>query len=675
MGTLLLVSCQEKSNQNANAENKTVDFNYSVERFADLEILRYQVPRFEGLTLQQKTLLYYLSQAAIEGRDILFDQNGKYNLRIRRTLEAVYQNYTGDTASADYKNMVTYLKRVWFSNGIHHHYATDKFIPAFSQDFFTSAVKSLEPSLLPLKNGESVDDLLAVIRPVIFNPNIDAKRVNQADGADLITTSANNYYDGVTQREAEEFYGKLKKTADSTPVSYGLNSRLTKENGQLVEKIWKIGGLYSPAIEKIVFWLEKAATVAENDKQKQVIETLVAYYKTGDLKKFDEYSILWVEDNSTVDFINGYIETYGDPLGLKGSWEAMTNFRNTEATRRTETISENAQWFEDHSPVDSRFKKETVQGITAKVITTVILGGDSYPATPIGINLPNANWIRALHGSKSVTLENITSAYDQAAKGNGFANEFYWSQREIDLAENYGFITDNMHTDLHECLGHASCKLLPGVDRDALKAYGSTIEEARADLFGLYYIADPKMIELCLLPNDSAYKAEYYKFMTNGLLTQLARIESGNNIEESHMRNRQLIASLALEKGAPDKVVELKQRDGKTYVLINDYAKLRTIFGEILQEVQRIRSEGDYVGARKLVETYGVTVNRKLHDEILARYKKLNLAPYKGFVNPVYEPVMDASGNITDIKISYREGYAEQMLRYSNEHSWLPNDN
>ncbi|MCL1942311.1 MAG: dipeptidyl peptidase 3 [Candidatus Azobacteroides sp.] len=669
-----IMSCGDKKSTEASSQSSPADdnFNYVVEQFADLQILRYQVPGFDELNLQQKELIYYLNQAASEGRDILFDQNGKYNLAIRRTLEAVYLNYKGDTASTDYKNFVVYLKRVWFSNGIHHHYATDKFQPGFSKEFFTNAVKSIDASMLPLKDGQTPDELLSIITPVMFDPKIDAKRVNQTEGQDLIVSSASNYYSGVTQAEAEKFYAEMKNPSDSTPVSYGLNSRLVKENGKIVEKIWKSGSLYGSAIDKIIGWLQKAESVAENDQQKKVIATLIKFYQTGDLKDFDEYSILWVKDDSRVDFINGFIETYGDPLGMKAGWEAMVNFKNLEATKRTETISANAQWFEDHSPVDVRFKKEKVKGVSAKVITATMLAGDCYPSTPIGINLPNSNWIRAHHGSKSVTIENITEAYDKAAQGNGFAEEFYWSDKEIKLIKDYGFLTDNMHTDLHECLGHGSGKLLPGTDPDALKAYGATIEEARADLFGLYYVADPKMVELGLLPNDSAYRAEYYKYMTNGLMTQLCRIEPGKQVEEAHMRNRGLIANWVLEKGAPDNVAEFKQRDGKTFVVVNDYAKLRELFGKLLAEIQRIKSEGDYNAAKTLVENYGVKVDPKLHAEVLQRYQKLNIAPYKGFINPVYEVVTDKNGKITDIKVSYSEGYAEQMLRYSKDHSWLP---
>ena len=648
-------------------------FNYVVDQFADLQVLRYQVPDFEQLTLQQKELVYYLSQAALEGRDILFDQNGKYNLAIRRTLEAVYLNYEGDKTSDDYTNFVIYLKRVWFSNGIHHHYATDKFLPGFSEAFFTQVVKNIDASNLPLKEGQTVDDLLVELIPVMFDPKIDAKRVNQTAGEDLVATSAGNFYQDVTQAEAEAFYDKMKNPNDPTPISYGLNSRLVKENGKIVEKTWKSGGLYGSAIDKIIYWLQKAENVAENDKQKNTIAALIKFYQTGDLKDFDIYSILWVEEDSRVDFINGFIETYGDPLGMKASWESMVNFKNLEATKRTEIISKNAQWFEDRSPVDARFKKETVNGVSAKVITAAILAGDCYPATPIGINLPNSNWIRAQHGSKSVTIENITEAYDKAAQGNGFAQEFYWSDKEIKLIREYGFLTDNMHTDLHECLGHGSGKLLPGTDPDALKAYGATIEEARADLFGLYYVGDKKMPELGLLPNEEAYKAEYYKYMTNGLMTQLCRIEPGKQIEEAHMRNRQLIARWVFEKGADDKVVEFKQRDGKTFVVINDYVKMRDLLGKLLAEIQRIKSEGDYEAAKALVENYGVKVDPKLHAEVKERYAKLNIAPYKGFVNPVYEVITDNNGKITDIKVSYSEGYIEQMLRYSKEHSWLNN--
>ena len=649
-------------------------FSYIVDQFADLQILRYQVPGFENLSLRQKQLLYHLSEAALMGRDILFDQNGRYNLVIRRTLEAVYQYGTVDKSSVDYQAFEVYLKRVWFANGIHHHYGEDKFMPGFSEAFFEAAVRSVDASLLPLKAGETVDTLLARLKPVIFDPTVMPKRTVQSGDTDWIQASANNYYgEDVTQAEVEAFYGKMKAEGDSRcPLSYGLNSRLEKENGQLVERVWKVGGLYSEAIERIVAELEKAAAFAENEKQRQIIATLIDYYRTGDLRTFDAYSILWVEDtDSQVDFVNGFIETYGDALGLKASWESTVNFRNEEATRRTQTISENAQWFEDHSPVDKRFKKERVKGVSAKVITVTMLGGDCYPSTPIGINLPNADWIRRDHGSKSVTIENIMEAYDKASQGSGFSGEFVWSDEERNRIKTYGFLTDMLHTDLHECLGHGSGQLLPGTDPDALKAYASTLEEARADLFGLYYLADPKMQELGLVPDGEAFKAEYYKYMMNGLLTQLVRIEEGKDVEEAHMRNRQLIARWVFEQGATDKVVELKKREGKTFVVINDYQQLRALFGKLLAEVQRIKSEGDYEAGRSLVENYGVKIDPVLHHEIRERYVRLHLSPYKGFVNPVMREVKDDSGHVTDITLDYTEGYAEQMLRYSRDYSYL----
>lgn len=650
------------------------EFSYIVDQFADLQILRYQVPGFENLSLRQKQLLYHLSEAALMGRDILFDQNGRYNLVIRRTLEAVYQYGTVDKSSADYQAFEVYLKRVWFANGIHHHYGEDKFIPGFSEAFFDAAVRSVDVSLLPLKAGETVDTLLARLKPVIFDPTVMPKRTVQSGDTDWIQASANNYYgEDVTQAEVEAFYGKMKAEGDSRcPLSYGLNSRLEKENGRLVERVWKVGGLYSEAIERIVAELEKAAVFAENEKQRQIITSLIDYYRTGDLRTFDAYSILWVEDtDSQVDFVNGFIETYGDALGLKASWESTVNFRNEEATRRTQIISENAQWFEDHSPVDQRFKKERVKGVSAKVITVTMLGGDCYPSTPIGINLPNADWIRRDHGSKSVTIENIMEAYDKASQGSGFSDEFVWSDEERNRIKTYGFLTDMLHTDLHECLGHGSGQLLPGTDPDALKAYASTLEEARADLFGLYYLADPKMQELGLVPDGEAFKAEYYKYMMNGLLTQLVRIEEGKEVEEAHMRNRQLIARWVFEQGAADKVVELKKRDGKTFVVINDYQQLRALFGKLLAEVQRIKSEGDYEAGRSLVENYGVKIDPVLHHEIRERYVRLHLSPYKGFVNPVMREVKDDSGHVTDITLDYTEGYAEQMLRYSRDYSYL----
>lgn len=668
----LLTACGGAQKTTAEAEK----FDYTVEQFADLQILRYRVPEFENLSLKQKELVYYLTEAALQGRDILFDQNGKYNLRIRRMLEAVYTGYSGDKTVVDFKAMEVYLKRVWFSNGIHHHYGSEKFVPGFTPEFFKQALLSVDASTLPLAEGQTVEQLYEEVAPVIFDPKVMPKRVNQAAGEDLVLTSACNYYDGVTQKEAEDFYNAMKNPKDETPVSYGLNSRLVKESGKIQEKVWKVGGLYGQALEKIVYWLKKAEGVAENPEQKAVITKLIEFYDTGDLKTFDDYAILWVKDlDSRIDFVNGFTESYGDPLGMKASWESLVNFKDLEATRRTEIISSNAQWFEDHSPVEKQFKKEQVKGVSAKVITAAILAGDLYPATAIGINLPNANWIRSHHGSKSVTIGNITDAYNKAAHGNGFNEEFVYSDAELQLIDKYADITDNLHTDLHECLGHGSGKLLPGVDPDALKAYGSTIEEARADLFGLYYVADPKLVELGLTPSADAYKAQFYTYLMNGLMTQLVRIEPGNNVEEAHMRNRQLIARWVYEKGAADKVVELAKKDGKTYVVINNYEKVRELFGELLAEIQRIKSTGDYDAAHKLVETYAVKVDPELHAEVLERYKKLNLAPYKGFINPKYEAVTDADGNITDVTVTYDEGYAEQMLRYSKDYSALPSIN
>ena len=668
----LLTACGGNPKTTAEAEK----FDYTVEQFADLQILRYRVPGFEDLSLKQKELVYYLTEAALQGRDILFDQNGKYNLTIRRMLEAVYTGYKGDKNTPDFKAMEVYLKRVWFSNGIHHHYGSEKFVPGFTPEFFRQAVQSVDAATLPLAEGQTVEQLCEEVFPVIFDPTVMPKRVNQAAGEDLVLTSACNYYDGVTQQEAEDFYNALKNPQDETPVSYGLNSRLVKEDGKIQEKVWKVGGLYGQALEKIVYWLKKAEGVAETPEQKAVIAKLMEFYETGDLKTFDEYAILWVKDlNSRIDFVNGFTESYGDPLGMKASWESLVNFKDLEATQRTELISGNAQWFEDHSPVDGQFKKEKVKGVSAKVITAAILAGDLYPATAIGINLPNANWIRSHHGSKSVTIGNITDAYNKAAHGNGFNEEFVYSDAELQLIDKYADVTDELHTDLHECLGHGSGKLLPGVDPDALKAYGSTIEEARADLFGLYYVADPKLVELGLTPSADAYKAQYYTYLMNGLMTQLVRIEPGNNVEEAHMRNRQLIARWVYEKGAAEKVMELVKKDGKTYVVINDYEKVRDLFGRLLAEIQRIKSTGDYAGAHDLVEAYAVKVDPALHAEVLERYKKLNLAPYKGFVNPKYEAVTDADGTITDVTVTYDEGYAEQMLRYSKDYSTLPSVN
>lgn len=650
-------------------------FNYVVDQFADLQVLRYRVPGFENLSLQQKKLVYYLSEAALQGRDILFDQNGKYNLRIRKLLEALYLNYAGVRDTDEFKAFEVYLKRVWFSNGIHHHYGCEKFVPGFSESFFRTMIASVDAAFLPLKSGETVEEMCSCLFPVIFDPEIMPKRVNQTDGEDLVKTSAANYYEGVTQQEAEDFYAAQKERGDSEhPVMYGMNSRLIKKDGKIQEEVWKAGGLclYGEAIEKIICWLHRAEEVAENDSQRQVIRLLIAFYQTGDLKLFDDYSIQWLKDTaSRVDFVNGFIESYGDPLGLKASWESIVNFKDLEATRRTELISRNAQWFEDHSPVDLRFKKEQVKGVSAKVITAAILAGDLYPSSAIGINLPNSNWIRSVHGSKSVTIGNLTDAYSKAARGNGFREEFVYSEAEKALLDQYADQTGDLHTDLHECLGHGSGKLLPGVDPDALKAYGSTIEEARADLFGLYYMADTRLVELGLLPNAEAYKAEYYSYMMNGLMTQLVRIEPGAQIEEAHMRNRQLIARWVLEHGMSDRVVECVEKGGKTYVRINDYVRMRQLFGQLLAEIQRIKSEGDFEAARLLVEKYAVRVDARLHAEVLERYRSLHLAPYKGFVNPVYSLQTDDKGEITDVLVSYSEGYAEQMLRYSRDYSNL----
>lgn len=648
------------------------NFNYIVEQFADLQLLRYRVAGFENLSLRQKELIYYLSEAALEGRDILFDQNGKHNLQIRKLLEAVYVSYSGDRNNPEFQGLEVYLKRVWFSSGIYHHYACDKFVPAFSPEFLRECIEQVDVASLPLKDGESVQAMCDKLFPVMFDPKVMPKRVNQADGEDLVMTSAANYYEGVTQDEAEKFYAMQKVAADPHPVMYGMNSRLVKKDGILQEEVWKLDGMYGEAIQKIIFWLEKAEAVAENEAQREVIRLLIDFYRTGDLKTFDTYSIAWLKDtDSKVDFVNGFIESYGDPLGMKASWESIVNFKDEEATHRTEIISQHAQWFEDHSPVSPSFKKEVVRGVSAKVITAAMLGGDLYPSSAIGINLPNSNWIRSLHGSKSVTIGNLTDAYNKAAKGNGFREEFVYSQEEKDLLEKYADITGDLHTDLHECVGHGSGKLLPGVDPDALKAYGSTIEEARADLFGLYYLPDEKLVELGLTPDKEAYKAEYYAYMMNGLLTQMVRIEPGCDLEEAHMRNRQLIARWALENGKSKNVVELVKKEGKTYVKINDYLQLRGLFAVLLSEIQRIKSEGDYEAARALVEKYAVKLDATLHEEILNRYRSLHLAPYKGFVNPVYCPQYDAEGRIVDVKLDYTEGYTEQMLRYGRDYSNL----
>ena len=637
--------------------------NYVVDRFADIEVLRYDVPGFEDLSQRQRLFVYYLTEAALAGRDILWDQNCRYNLAIRDLLEDVYANYKGDRNDPQFRGFEKYLKQVEFANGIHHHYSMDKFMPEFTPEFLSAQVDKLP------RRPENLSELMRVI----FEPSYMAKRVNQAEGQDLIATSANNLYGpGVSQREVEEYFAAVKDTTSTTPVSYGLNTRIIKKDGRIVEEPYRIGGLYDAALRRIVDNFEKASQYADSPEQQAVIRKLIDYYHTGDLRKFDEYSIMWVEDTTPrVDFINGFIESYGDPLGMTGSWESIVNFKDLEASHRTETIAGNAQWFEDHSPVDPRFRKDKVKGVSAKVITAAILAGDSYPATPIGINLPNANWIRAAHGSKSVTLENITRAYDEASHGNGFNEEFVIDKPTADLLDKYLFITDNLHTDLHECLGHGSGRLLPGVDPDALKAHGSTLEEARADLFALYYLGDPKLIELGLLDNPDAYKAEYYKYMLNGLMTQLMRIEPGKDVEEAHMRNRKLIAEWALEKGKPDNVVELVSKDGKTYVKINDYARLRDLFGQLLGEIQRIKSEGDYEAGRNLVETYAVKVDPKLHKEVLDRYSRLDIAPYRGFVNPVYVPVRNDKGAIVDVKVTYGEDYLPQVMRYSREYKTL----
>lgn len=652
-------------------------FDYNVERFADVDILRYLVEGWESLSLDQKRLLYCLGEAALQGRDIIFDQNNRYNLAIRRILESIYSNYEGDIMSKDYGAFVTYMKKVWFSNGIHHHCSEEKILPNFSKNFFIQAVKSLDISFVPTRKGQSVDDFLTEIIPVMFDLGIYTKKVNQSGDLDAIITSANNYYgEDITQTEVECFYYTMKNSADTTPVAYGLNSRLVKRNGILIEEVYKIGGLYSSAIERIVYWLKEAIQYVENELQKKVINLLIEYYRTGCLKKYDEYSIQWVQDTeSKVDFVNGFIESYGDALGVKASWESIVNFKNLEATSLSRLISDNAQWFEYHSPIALPFKKKEVKGITAKVIIVSILGGDCYPSTPIGINLPNSNWIRKDYGSKSVTISNITDAYSKVSAENGFIDEFVYGEKEKELIKQYGNKTDNLHTGLHECLGHASGQLLPGVDPDSLKVYGSVIEEARADLFSLYYMPDNKILELGLLPNSEVYKTEYYKFLMNGAITQLARIELGGKIEEAHMRNRALIAHYILDVGYNKNVANLIKKNGKTYVVINNYENMRELIGELLAEIQRIKSEGDLNKAQYMVEKYAIKVDINLHKEVLERYARLNIAPYKGFINPVYEAIRDAQGNIIDVKISYNEGYTEQMLRYSQNYSHLPTYN
>lgn len=663
----MFLSCNDQKNK----ESKEDDFNYTLEQFADLRILRYQVPGFDKLSLDQKKLLYYLGQAALYGRDIIWDQNGKYNLAIRQTLENIYATYSGNRDNEDFKNFVVYLKRIWFSNGIYHHYASNKIIPDFSKEYFKLLIAGSEISGFPNFNNNSVDETMDELIKVMFDEDYLAQQICLDPSKDLVKESAVNFYKGVTQKEVEEYYDAMKDENDETPISYGLNTRVVKKGGQIKEETWKLNGVYSEAIERIIFWLEKAHEVADNPEQSNGIKKLIEYYKTGDLGTWDDYNIIWVNDTSRIDFVNGFIEVYADPLGMKATWESVVNYKDLEATKRTEIIADNAQWFEDNSPIDDRFKKKEVKGVSAKVITISMLGGACYPSTPIGINLPNANWIRKNHGSKSVTLENITLAYNQANLGSGFLEEFSYDQTEIDLVKKYGPLTDNMHTDLHECLGHGSGQLLEGVSSEALKNYHSTMEETRADLFALYYIMDPKMIELGLLPDKEATKAQYITYIRNGIMTQLRRIEPGNDIAQAHMRNRQLISKWCYEHGAEEKVIEKIIKEGKTYYHINDFNKLRVLFGELLTEVQRIKSEGDYEAAKEMVETYGVKVDAELHKEVLARVKKLNLAPYSGFVNPEYE-VIEEEGEIKDIKVHYIEDYTEQMLKYSHEYATLP---
>ncbi len=675
MKTLLLTMAMATTAAVAQEQLAADTFKYTDEKFADIQMLRYKVEGFDKLTLKEKTFIYYLQEAALEGRDILFDQNGRYNLRIRALLEAVYTGYQGDRKGKFYQALSEYLKRVWFSSGIHHHYGCEKFAPGFSQDDLRAALKKLPTDKLPLTDGQDVDAMCEELFPVMFDPTVMPMRVNQKDGDDLIKTSACNYYaPGITQDEAETFYAQRKAADDPRPIMTGMNSRLQRDDyGQLAERVWRVGGMYTQAIERIVDNLLKARPFADTPAQQKVIDLLVETYRTGDLRTFDDYSIHWLKDTeSLVDFTNYFTESYGDPLGMKASWESIVNFKDLAATERTLKLSANAQWFEDHSPVAPQFKKEKVKGVSAKVITAAILGGDLYPSTAIGINLPNSDWVRREYGSKSVTIGNLTDAYNKAAHGSGMDKEFVIDDATRQLINTYGDVCDDLHTDLHECLGHGSGKLLPGTDPDSLKAYGSTIEEARADLFGLYYVADQKLVDLGLTPNLEAYKSQYYTYMMNGLMTQLVRIKPGNQIEEAHMRNRALIARWAYEQGKADKVVELVKKKGKTYVRINDYAKLRELFGRLLAEIQRVKSEGDYEGARKLVEDYGVKIDPELHKEILARYEKLHLSPYKGFINPVYHAVRDAEGNITDVTLDYSESYDQQMLRYSRDYATLP---
>lgn len=671
---LSLLSCSTSDNKNA-AEKQSDDFNYLVEQFADLKIMRYKVPEFDSLSLKQKKLIYYLSEAALAGRDIIFDQNYKHNLCIKRTLESIVKDYQGDRNSEDFQKFMLYTKRFWFSNGIHHHYSTDKFLPEFSPEYFAQLVNETQSDNFPLQEGETKEMLVEKLTPIMFDPEIDAKRVCLNDSIDMIVNSANNFYEGVTQKEVEDFYDEMIVEGEFNPVSYGLNSKLVKENGKVVEKVYKLDGMYGAAIEQILYWLGKTIPVSENKDQVNAIGKLMAYYRTGDLRTFDEFNVFWLKDvNSRIDYVNGFTEVYGDPMGMKATWEAVVNFKDLDASKRTTIISNNAQWFEDNSPTDPEFKKEKVKGVQAKVITVAQLGGDCYPSTPIGINLPNSDWIRKEHGSKSVTMENITYAYDRVSLGSGFMEEFAASEEEIELNKKYGFLAGNLHTDLHECLGHGSGQLLEGVSSEALKNYGSALEESRADLFALYYIYDPKMVELGLMPELDAGKAEYNNYFRNGLMTQLTRIEPGKNIEQAHMRNRQLISKWCYEKGKADNVITMEKRNGKTYVKINDYDKLRELIGELLAEVQRIKSTGDYEAGKELVETYAIKVDPELHKEVLARYEKLKLAPYGGFINPRIIPVMEGE-EIIDVKIEYPDDYTAQMMRYAEEYSFLPTYN
>ena len=670
MTAAVFASCGKKQETTNLYTPDPETFDYVVDAFADMQVMRYRVTGIESLTLKQQELLYYLSEAALCGRDIIWDQNGKDHLQIRRVLEAVYTSDV-DKTTDDFKAFEIYLKRAWVSNGIHHHYSGAKFVPEFSQPWFEEAFGALAPEVLPLKEGQSAADLLAMMNGYLFDPTVAPLHKNQAAGVDLLATSSSNYYQGVSQKEAEDFYNAMKDPNDAEPIMFGMNSKLVKgEDGVLYEDTYKIGGLYSDAMEKIVYWLEKALTVTENEAQHAALEKMIEFYRSGDLKDFDEYAKLWVKDTeSLIDYVCCYTESYGDPLGYKSSWEALINFKSLEATERTKKISDNAQWFEDNSPIDPQFKKEEVKGVSAKVIIAAMCGGDCYPTPPLGINLPNSNWIRAVHGSKSVTIDNISEGRAASTKGSGFTEEFTWSAEEVELLNKYKLMTDNLHTDLHECLGHGSGKLAPGVDPDALGAYGAVIEETRADLFGLYYVADQKMVDLGILPNMDAYKAQYYSYIQNGLMTQTTRIKLGDNIEQTHMRNRQLISKWVIEKG--NGVVEVKERDGKYFVVVNDYEALRGLFGDLLREIQRIKSTGDFEAAKAMVETYAITIDPELHAQILARYEALNLYPYNGFVNPVFTPSFDENGKFTGLSIDYTEGYAEQHLRYSRDYSFL----